>query len=69
MCKNTVKPKIAGWPEALKDAERQLRRAKGKASSNLVNIIGIIKRKIEAGEPWPGDEKAGTVGKSVPANG
>lgn len=55
MCKNEVNSKVHGWSEALVDAERQFKKAKKSGLKHqLSEAIAIIKRKIEAGEPWPG---------------
>jgi hypothetical protein len=58
-CKHKFAKKLAGWPSVLADIERDIR--------TLKSHRAIVRRKIEKGEPWPGDEKAG-MASAVPAN-
>jgi hypothetical protein len=55
-----------GWQKAIQDAEEQLRETTGARASVLLGVIATFKAKIKRGEPWPGDENAGTA-DAIPA--
>jgi ribosomal protein S20 len=52
--------KSEGWAKALSDAQQRLE-ANKRQREKIRNAIRIFEEKIKAGEPWPGDEKAGTA--------
>ncbi|HLJ29982.1 MAG TPA: hypothetical protein VKY85_24960 [Candidatus Angelobacter sp.] len=59
MSTKEVKQSTTGWKSAIEDAQRRIDRLKG--------VIAACEEKIEKGEPWPGNEKAGTA-DAIPAH-
>jgi hypothetical protein len=56
-----IKPveKSSKWLEAARRAEKHI--------DDLQTAVRVFKKNAKNGEPWPGDEKAGTVVESAPA--
>jgi|HubBroStandDraft_4_1064222.scaffolds.fasta_scaffold19107_3 hypothetical protein len=48
-----------GWEAAIADAEQQALEAEQRAI-RLKAVASVLKRKLEAGEPWPGSQKPAT---------
>jgi hypothetical protein len=55
--KDKIIDKVYGWERALSDVQQEIARAEMRARQ-LRNSAKIIRSKIEAGEPWPGDKSA-----------
>lgn len=56
-----------GWLGAIEDAKAQLRTANKARAAVLRDVIAVFTEKMNSGELWPGDEKAGTAAESIPA--
>ena len=56
---DSVLESYEGWEGAIADAESQARTPEGKAE-RLRAVAGVLKRKLEAGEPWPGSSEPAT---------
>lgn len=54
------------WYEAMNDSLSRLKINKLQ-EKRLKRIIKLCKQKMASGEPWPGDEKAGTAAEAIPA--
>jgi hypothetical protein len=57
--RGTSEAKPVGWGLVLRDIKADIKRLKKDAV--------IVERKIKRGEPWPGQEIAGTEAESIPA--
>jgi hypothetical protein len=43
------------WAEAIRDAQKEIAKARSRRRvAKLRNCIEVFKKRIEAGEPWPG---------------
>jgi len=49
-----------GWDAAIQDAQKRI--------AKLRRAIAVCEEKRANGEPWPGNETAGTAVESIPAN-
>lgn len=52
-----------GWKRAITDAEAEIARARGRIYK-LRESIRIFKKKLEAGEPWPGSDSVSKRSKA-----
>jgi hypothetical protein len=48
-----------GWDAAIADIKKRIK--------GLESTLDFFERRQRAGEPWPGDKKAGTEAESIPA--
>jgi hypothetical protein len=58
MSSKSAKKSLTGWDAVIRDAKQKIER--------LHSAIAVCEEKKAAGEPWPGDKKAGTA-KAIPA--
>lgn len=58
---NNLSGRCNGWDRAIRDAKRGIER--------LQLAIEFFENRKASGEPWQGDETAGTAVKSIPAKG
>lgn len=60
--------KKCGWSEIIAEAEGLLKKVTNERKLKMLRlVIDSAKESLDAGEPWPGDERAEMAKEAIPA--